>query len=120
MIARAAQAHDHRQDRRHACGRGHCLLGTFQCRNALFKGAHRGVGVTRIDIAGCLAREPRGRIGCGAEHVAGGQEHGVAVLALRCTVLTRTYGQGVERYAFKVAVQPTGIPILTHAAHSLL
>jgi hypothetical protein len=37
------------------------------------------------------------------------------VFAFRRTVLTGTYGQGIERYAFKVAVQSTGIPFLTHA-----
>jgi len=37
------------------------------------------------------------------------------VFAFRRTVLTGTYGQGIERYAFEVAVQPTGIPFLTHA-----
>src|SRR5207253_9608061 len=30
------------------------------------------------------------------------------------------HGQGIESYAIEVAVQPTGIPILTHAAYSLV
>ena len=45
---------------------------------------------------------------------------GITVLAFWRTVLASTHSQGVERYALKVAIQPTGIPILTHAAHSLL
>src|SRR5450830_284959 len=65
MVASTAQAHHHRQDRRHAGRRGDRLLSAFQCGDTLFAGAH---------------------------------------------------SQGIESYAIEVAVQPTGIPFLTHAA----
>ena len=38
------------------------------------------------------------------------------MLAFGRAVLTGTDGQGVEGYALEIAVQPTGIPFLTHAA----
>jgi hypothetical protein len=77
--------------------------------------AHGRVGVARIDVARHFAGKARSGVGSGAEHVAGGEEHRITVLAFRRTVLTGTHSQGVERYAFEVAVQPTGIPFLTHA-----
>ena len=116
MVPGAAQAHDHRQDGCHARRRGYGLLGTFKGGNALFESTDRRVGVTRINVACHLARKPRCRVGGRAEHIAGGQEHRIAVFAFWRTVLACAHRQGVERYAVEVAVQPTCIPILTHAA----
>ncbi|MNP15823.1 hypothetical protein D3C76_1081940 [compost metagenome] len=115
VIAGAAKAHHHRHDRGHAGRGGHGLLGAFQRGNALFKGTHSRVGVARVDVARHFAGKTRGGIGGGTEYIAGSEEHRITVFAFRRTVLTGTYGQGIERYAFEVAVQPTGIPILTHA-----
>ena len=115
MVAGTAQAHHHRKNRRHASGRGHRLLSAFEGRNALLERANCGVGVARVDVARHFASEARRSIGRGTEHIAGGEEHRITVFALRRAVLAGTYGQGIERYAIEVAVQPTGIPILTHA-----
>lgn len=38
------------------------------------------------------------------------------MLTFRGTVLAGAHSQGIESYAIEVAVQPTGIPFLTHAA----
>ena len=38
------------------------------------------------------------------------------MFAFRRAVLAGTHSQGIESYAIEVAVQPTGIPFLTHAA----
>ncbi len=115
MVAGAAQAHDHCHDRSHASGSSHGLLGAFQRGNTLFERAHCRVGVARVDVARYFASKARGRVGGGTEYVAGSEEHRITVFAFRRAVLTGAYGQGIERYAFEVAVQPTGIPILTHA-----
>ncbi|MNQ78650.1 hypothetical protein D3C85_935700 [compost metagenome] len=115
VVASAAQAHHHRHDRGHAGGSRHGLLSAFQGGNALFEGAYGRVGVARVNVARYFPGKTRGCVGSGAEYIAGSEEHRITVFAFRRTVLTGTYGQGIERYAFEVAVQPTGIPILTHA-----
>ncbi len=115
MVASAAQRHDHGEDRRHAGGRRHGLLGTFHGRQALLEGTHGRVGVARIDVARCFARKARGCISRCAEDIAGGQEQRFAVLTLRCTVLTGTHRQGVETDTLEVTVQSTGIPLIRHA-----
>ena len=38
------------------------------------------------------------------------------MLAFRRAVLPGTYGEGIEPYAFEVAVETTCIPFLSHAA----
>src|SRR3989344_5352467 len=116
MVAGAAQAHDHRQDRRHAGRRGDRLLSAFQCGDTLFERAHGRVGVTGIDVARHFTGKTRSGVGSGAEHIAGGEEHRITVLDFRRAVLTGAHSQGIESYAIEVAVQPTGIPFLTHAA----
>ncbi|MNP06842.1 hypothetical protein D3C76_988420 [compost metagenome] len=115
VVAGTAQAHHHRHDRGHAGGGGHGLLGAFQGGNALFEGTYGRVGVARVDVTRHFAGKTCGGVASGAEYIAGSEEHRITVFAFRRTVLTGTYGQGIERYAFEVAVQPTGIPILTHA-----
>ncbi|MNC44726.1 hypothetical protein D3C75_936440 [compost metagenome] len=115
MVTGAAQRHDHGQDRRHAGGRTHGLFGTFHGRQALLEGTHRRVGVARIDVARRFAGKACGRVGSGAEHIAGGQEQRFAVLGLRCTVLTGAHRQGVETDTLEVTVQSSGIPLIRHA-----
>jgi hypothetical protein len=115
VVTGAAQAHHHRHDRGHAGCRGYRLLGAFQRGNALFERAHGRVGVTRVNVARHFPGKACSRVGGGTEYVAGSEEHRITVFAFRRAVLTGAYGQGIERYAFEVAVQPTGIPILTHA-----
>ncbi|MCY1363110.1 hypothetical protein D9M69_498570 [compost metagenome] len=114
MVAAAAQAHGDGEDRRHAGGSGHCLLGAFEGGDALLESPHGRVGVARIDVARHFAGKARGGVGGGTEHVAGGQEHGLAVLAFRSAALAGTHGQGVEGRAFQVTVQPSGFPFLCH------
>ncbi len=116
VVAGAAQAHHQGEDRRHARRRGHRLLGSFEGGDALLEGAYRGVGVARIDVARHFAGEPRGRVGGGAEDVAGSGEQRLAVLALRRPPLPGANRQGVEGRAFQVAVETPGIPVLSHAA----
>ena len=115
VVAGAAQAHHHRQDRRHAGSRGYRLLSTFQRSNTLFERSHSRIGITRIDIARYFTGKTRGGVGSSAEHVAGSEEHRVTVLTFGGAVLASAHCQGIESYAIEVAVQPTGIPFLTHA-----
>ena len=116
MVAGAALAHHDGQDRGHAGRGGHRLLGAFQSGNALLEGAHGRVGVARVDVARLLAGKARGGVSGAAEHIAGGEEHGLAMLTLRRAMLTGTHRQGIEADAFEVAVQPPRFPLQTHCA----
>src|SRR5476651_113680 len=115
MVARAAQAHHHGDDGRHAGRRGHRLLSAFEGRNTLLERTDGRVGVARVDVARHFTGKTRGSVGGGAEHIAGGEEHRVTVLTFRGAVLAGAHSQGIESYAIEVAVQTTGIPFLTHA-----
>ena len=115
MVTGAAQRHHHGQDRRHAGGRTHGLLGTFHRRQALLEGTYRRVGVARVNVTRRFTGKARSSIGRRAEHVAGGQEQRFAVLALGCAVLTGAHRQGVETDTLEVAVQSPGIPLIRHA-----
>src|SRR5476651_675237 len=116
MVARAAQAHHHGDDGRHAGRRGHRLLSAFEGRNTLLERPDGRVGVARVNVARHFTGKTRGSVGGSAEHIAGGEEHRVTVLTFRGAVLAGAHSQGIESYAIEVAVQPTGIPFLTHAA----
>lgn len=116
MITGAAQAHHHGEDRRHAGSCGDGLLCPFQRRDALFEGAHRRVGIAGVNVTRHFASKARRRVRRGAEHVAGGEEHRVTVFTFRRAVLAGAHSQGIESHTIEVAVQPTGIPFLTHAA----
>ncbi|MCY1282907.1 hypothetical protein D9M69_458410 [compost metagenome] len=118
VVATTAQAHGDGEDGGHAGRGGHGLLGPFQCGDALFEGSHSRVGVTRIDVARHFAGKARCGVGSGAEHVAGGEEHGLAVLTLRRATLSGTHSQGFEGRAFQVTVQPSGFPFLRHVPTS--
>ena len=124
MVAGAAQAHHHGQDGRHAGGGADRLLGPFHGGDALLEGAHRGIGVAGVDIAGLFAGKARGGIGRAAEHVAGGEEQRLAVLTFGRAVLARTHRQGIQTRVAQITVEPAGIPFFRHcitpwvAAHS--
>jgi hypothetical protein len=89
VIAGLEQRHAGTEDRRHAGGGGHAGLGTLEGRQALLEGAHRGIGVARVDVARLVAGEARRGVRGTVEDVAGGGEDRFAVLALRRAVIPR-------------------------------
>jgi len=90
------------------------LLGPFQRGDTLFKGTYGRVGIARVNIARHFASKASRRIGRRTEHVAGGWVNRLTVLALGGAMLTGAHRQGVEADAFKIAVQTSRLPFLTH------
>ena len=62
MVACAANAHNASQDRRHATGRRHALLGAFQGGQFILKHGDRRVCKTRVNITWLGATKTRRRL----------------------------------------------------------
>ena len=93
VIAGLQQRHARREDRRHAGAGADARRAAFHRRQALLEAAHGRIREARIDVALLGLREPRGRLGGIAKHVARGGEDRFRVLAFVRAQLTGADGQ---------------------------
>ena len=96
VVARLQQAHRAREDRRHAGRGGDAALGALQRGEPPLERAHRGIGETRIDIAGLPVREALRRLRGRLEHEARREEQRIGVLAELAALGARPHRQGFQ------------------------